>query len=245
DTTRAGSDGPSEIARPPARGRSNVDHPRHRNPDDVRHASAALDGGRRRGVHTAHACDRGRGRHAVVEAVDALLLPLLDAFERVEWVQRHLYPPAAEQLVDVIAPGADAIEAPLAALEALDRSSAPAFLRDRLLEVARETVALARQFSDAARSAEDFVGLYRALRRFARVQESLYPLAPVLDPVSRWFLEPARRADDELVARLAAAALRRDEVRAGVLHARNERGARGGFSLYVPETWDGRAAMPL
>jgi phospholipase/carboxylesterase len=30
-----------------------------------------------------------------------------------------------------------------------------------------------------------------------------------------------------------------------VLHAENERDARGGFSLYVPETWDGRASMPL
>jgi phospholipase/carboxylesterase len=30
-----------------------------------------------------------------------------------------------------------------------------------------------------------------------------------------------------------------------VLHASNERDARGGFSLYVPESWDGRTAMPL
>src|SRR5262249_10533500 len=133
----------------------------------------------------------------------------------------------------------------LAALEASESSAAPAFLRDRLLEVARETRALMRAFAEAARSAEDFVGLYRALRRYARVQESLYPLAPVLDPVSRLFLEPARRGDDDLVARLATAALRDDGVRAGVLHAQNERDDRGGFSLYVPETWDGRAAMAL
>jgi phospholipase/carboxylesterase len=30
-----------------------------------------------------------------------------------------------------------------------------------------------------------------------------------------------------------------------VLHAANERGARTGFSLYVPETFDGRTPMPL
>jgi phospholipase/carboxylesterase len=29
------------------------------------------------------------------------------------------------------------------------------------------------------------------------------------------------------------------------MHARNDRDARGGFSLYVPEAWDRRAAMPL
>src|SRR5262249_54504205 len=36
-----------------------------------------------------------------------------------------------------------------------------------------------------------------------------------------------------------------DARRVGVLHADNERDARGGFSLYVPETWDGHASMPL
>ena len=30
-----------------------------------------------------------------------------------------------------------------------------------------------------------------------------------------------------------------------MLHADNEREARGGFSLYVPEAWDGQASMPL
>ena len=59
--------------------------------------------------------------------------------------------------------------------------------------------------------------------------------------MSRWFLEPARRGDDALVDRLRAGALRDDEPRVGVLHAANERDDRGGFSLYVPEQWDGRA----
>jgi phospholipase/carboxylesterase len=89
------------------------------------------------------------------------------------------------------------------------------------------------------------VDVYRALRRFARVQEALYPLAPVLEPVSRWFLEPAHRADDALVARLRDGTLRDDDSRIGVLHAKNTRESRGGFSLYVPETWDDRSAMAL
>jgi len=181
----------------------------------------------------------------MIDAVRALLPPLLDAFERVEWVQRRLYPPAAERLAEALAPHADAVEVPLRALEALECPAELRFMRDRLVEVARETVALVRAFAEAARSPGEFIGLYRALRRFARVQEALYPLAPALDPVSQWFLEPARRADDALVGQLRAAALRDDEARVGVLHARNERDARGGFSLYVPEGWDGRAPMAL
>ena len=181
----------------------------------------------------------------VLDAIAELLSPLLGALERIGWVQRHLYPPLAPKLAETLAPHADALAAPLAALEGLACPDDLAFMRDRLAAVARETVELIRDFTAAAGSAEDVIGLYRALRRAARVQEALYPLAPVLEPVSRWFLEPARRGDDALIARLRDAALRDDGVKAGVLHADNERGSRGGFSLYVPEASDARTPMPL
>jgi phospholipase/carboxylesterase len=67
----------------------------------------------------------------------------------------------------------------------------------------------------------------------------------VFDSLSRWFLEPSRRDDDALVARLRAAALSDDDRQVGVLHASNEREDRGGFSLYVPEQSDGQRPMPL
>ena len=181
----------------------------------------------------------------VLDAIAELLSPLLGALERIGWVQRHLYPPLAMKLAETLAPHADALAAPLAALEGLACPEDLAFMRDRLAVVARETVELIRDFTAAAGSAEDVIGLYRALRRAARVQEALYPLAPALESVSRWFLEPARRGDDALIARLRDAALRDDGVKAGVLHADNERGSRGGFSLYVPEAFDARTPMPL
>src|SRR5947207_1261108 len=136
------------------------------------------------------------------------------------------------------------------ALGALEESAWPddaAFIRERLPDVGRQTLDILAAFAAAARAPDDLVELFRALRRLARVQETLYPLAPAFDPVSRWFLDPARRGDDELVARLREATLRDDDNarRVGVLHADNERGSRGGFSLYVPETWDGHASMPL
>src|SRR5262245_26788387 len=181
----------------------------------------------------------------VIVAIGELLLPLLETMERVSWVQRHLFPPLASSLADELAPGADEIAGPLAAAEALDWPDDLRFMRDRLVDVSRQTVELVTSFVGAARSADNPIELYRALRRFARVQETLYPLAPALEPVSRWFLGPERRDYDELVARLRQGALRDDDLRLGVLHADNERDARGGFSLYVPEQWDGRSAMPL
>jgi phospholipase/carboxylesterase len=180
----------------------------------------------------------------MVDAIFDLLPPLLRTLDVTLWAQRNLHPPVAGRLAERVAQEAKAIAGPLETLNSTVCPDELSFMRARLAEVANDTVALVAAFVEAADTTGDFIGLYRALRRVARVQEALYPLAPAFDPISRWFLEPDRRGDDALVGRLRDAALR-DEPRAGIMHASNERDARGGFSLYVPETWDGRTAMPL
>jgi len=180
----------------------------------------------------------------VSETIDALLAPLLSALDRIEWVQRHLFPPSAPQLAQRLNPHGPQLAEPLEALEAAAWPDDLRLLRERLALVARQAVELITAFAGAAESGEP-IELYRALRRFAPLQEALYPLSPVLDPVSRWFLEPNRRDDDLAVERFRDAALREDGARVGVLHARNDRGTRGGLSLYVPETWDGAAPSAL
>jgi len=181
----------------------------------------------------------------LLEGIAALLGPLLGTLERVAWVQRHLYPPLAPRLAQELSPCLERLAEPLHAAESLDWPEDLGFMRDRLLEAGRQTLELVEAFVEAAPSPEGPIGLYRALRRFGRIQETLYPLAPVFDGVSRWFLEPARRDDDELAARLRVAALRDDDAKVGILHAANDRTERGGFSLYVPETLEGASAMPL
>jgi phospholipase/carboxylesterase len=181
----------------------------------------------------------------VISAIDELLAPLLITLERMMWAQRHLHPQLAGQLADQLEPPAEGIAAPLQALEDATWPENLVFMRERLLDVGHRTLDMVKGFVEAARTSADPLDLYRAVRRFARVQETLYPLAPAFDPVSRWFLEPALRGNDDLVARLRVGALRDDGVEVGVLHADNEREARGGFSLYVPEAWDGQASMPL
>src|SRR4029434_2461968 len=47
------------------------------------------------------------------------------------------------------------------------------------------------------------------------------------------------------VTRLRVGALRDDGPDVGVLHADNERDARGGVALCVPQTWDSQAPRPL
>jgi phospholipase/carboxylesterase len=183
-------------------------------------------------------------RQRVIDHVGRLLSPLLGTLDRVAWVQRHLYPPVAGQLANELAPCTDTFAGPLDELLAARWPDELHGVRDRLVDAVQQTRDLVGAFVDAARTPGNPIGLFRALRRFAHVQETLFPLAPALDPVSRWFIEPARRDDDDLVARLRAGALR-DDGTLGVRHADNERGARGGFSVYVPESWDGATPLPL
>jgi phospholipase/carboxylesterase len=187
---------------------------------------------------------REERRVTIAETTDALLAALLGALDRVEWVQRHLFPPRARELAAGLAPHAARLTDPLRSLEAAAWPEHLRALRERLALVTRQALELIAAFTVAAQSGEP-IGLYRALRRFALLQETLYPLCPVLAPVSRWFLEPDRRTDDALVGRLRDAALREDTARVGVLHASDDRGDRGGLSLYVPETWDGRVPAAL
>jgi len=180
----------------------------------------------------------------VIDAIDALLAPLLGTLELMTRVQRHLHPPLAGRLAEALAPRAEMIAGPLAQLESAASAGDLDFVRDRLVPVARQTIEMVTAFVEAARDPHEPINLYRAVRRFAPIQEALYPLAPMLPPVSRWFLPPERRDDDALVTRLREGVLRED-VRVGVLHAANDRDARGGFSLFVPEDWDGSRAMPV
>ena len=181
----------------------------------------------------------------MIDAIRELLPALLGTLDRIGWVQRHLYPPFAAQLAEELAPWAPTMAAPLRALEQADAAPEFTFIRERLIDVTRQTIEVVEAFVEGSRHEGDLLALYRPLRRFARVQESLYPLAPAFDPISRFFLEPSRRADDALVARLREAALRDGEPHVGVLHGNNDRDARGGFSLYVPELADGVTPMPL
>jgi phospholipase/carboxylesterase len=87
----------------------------------------------------------------------------------------------------------------------------------------------------------DLIAVFRALRHGPRAQEALYPLAAIFPPVSDFFLDPSLRDDAVLEARLAKPATEAS----GIFHDHNERGSRGGFSLYVPEYYTPERNWPL
>jgi predicted esterase len=86
----------------------------------------------------------------------------------------------------------------------------------------------------------DLVAAFRALHQGTRAQEALYATAARLPPVSTFFLAPELRDDATLSERLAAPAA----PDSGVIHDCAP-GRRGGFSVYVPESYTPARAWPL
>lgn len=179
----------------------------------------------------------------LVDAIAGLLPPLLNALEGFAHVGRHLHPPNLAALARSVAE----LEAPVSdGLKAFQAAEWPAHLQAFQAQVtlAAEHVGTAfGKLAAAATNPNAAMQGFRALRDVTRATEALYPVALTLPPVSRFFTEVGRRDDRALAAKLAAADAAREDV--GVMHAANGRDERGGFSLYVPEYYDGGEPWPL
>lgn len=176
---------------------------------------------------------------AVVDDIMAVLPPLLQSLEALSYVARYLNPPDFDRVMaDVGAPD-QALRAACAQLTAwpAEFSDARAAF-DGASEAALAAFASLRtvQHGDG-----DLVGVFRSLRHGPRALEALYPLAGKLPPVSEFFLTQAARDDDTLKERLSGPAAEST----GVFHDHNDRGERGGFSLYVPEYYTPDRPWPL
>lgn len=179
----------------------------------------------------------------LLDATTALVPPLLGALDALAWVGRHLNPPDLAEVVAAVA----ALKAPVAAgLERFNAAPWPEHLSrfaDHVRRSATESLEAFAALERCLTSSNPILGAYRALSFQTRAVEALYPVSFMLPPVSRFFLNDPHRGDEALQARIAAADPAREEV--GIMHASNAVGERGGFSLYVPEYYDGTQALPL
>lgn len=180
---------------------------------------------------------------ALLEAIVGMLRPLLQALQGLEFAGRHLHPPRLRELVDAVADRDGEVRGGLATFRA---AAWPEHLGEFRAQVETAADAVVQAF-DGLRAAPDdpnaVIAAYRALRHYARAAEALYPLARLFRPVSQFFLETAARDDEDKLDRLAADD--RPGIRTGVLHGNNDPGQRGGFSVYVPEDYDGARPVPL
>lgn len=177
---------------------------------------------------------------SVVDDLMVLLPALLGAVEALRFIARYLDPPELPAVVARVGAPDDALQAARARLgpwpERLED------VRARLDDAGDAALAAFTELRAALDSGPDFRAVFRALRHTARAQEALYPLAAKLPPVSSLFLDPAVKDDADLLAALDAAA---PSAQTGILHVDNERGSRGGFSLYVPEYYSPGRAWPM
>ena len=179
----------------------------------------------------------------LVDAIAALLPPLLNALDALARVGRHLHPTRLDSLAASVAGLEKPVREGLAQFGAANWPSHLQRFRQHVQHAATEVCKAFRGLSQATRSPQAALQGYRALRHATRATEALYPVASMLPPVSRFFVEAARRDDAALAERLAAADASRENV--GVMHAANGRNQRGGFTMYVPEYYDGTAPWPL
>jgi len=175
-----------------------------------------------------------------LEDMLAVLPPLLSSLDALGFLARHLTPGTFGEAAAAIGRPQDGLRLALPRLQAWPEALAGA--RAALEGAGAETLAAFDELDALLSDGGDLRGVYRALRHAPRAQEALWPLASGLAPVSRFFLPPDQRGDEALLERLAAGAERED---VGLAHVDEGPGSRGGFSLYVPETYTPERAAPL
>jgi phospholipase/carboxylesterase len=173
------------------------------------------------------------------EAIAGLVTPLLAAMDVLAQAGRMMHPPRVSEIATSVGPYRQPVADGLRSFKAASWPDHMTPLREPCIAAAEAIL----EGYDGLAAAHDPMSAYAALRFNTLAQEALYPVAPLLSPVSRFFLPQERRQDEELLARLTAADATRDSV--GVIHAANERDQRGGFSLYVPEYYEAAREWPL
>ncbi len=166
---------------------------------------------------------------------DEAAAPLLDALTRMQMAQRHLHPIHMEQLKLTVG---DA-EAPLQiAFDGLPESGSA--LEEGVRTSMELTLKALSAFREVPQDPEGIFQAYRALRYTPYAMETLYPAAALSPTISTFFLEEFRHGDSAFCDRLVT-----DNPYTGVLHVENERGSKGGYSVYVPEYYDPAERYPV
>jgi phospholipase/carboxylesterase len=184
------------------------------------------------------ASDAADGDLAEVALMVARLTGTLDTLAA---IARGMHPPRITALVGLIGDQDATLDEAVQRFRAASLPPRLSSVHDQLRESAGLALIACAGLREAALAPGWLGGIFRALGHYTRAVEALYPASAVLPAVGRWFLSPPQRDDAGLLDRLG-------QPRApgtGVRHTRNERGTRGGFSVYVPEYLDPATPVPL
>jgi phospholipase/carboxylesterase len=178
---------------------------------------------------------------AGLDAVALVLARLTGTLDTLAAIARSMHPPRITALAGLLGDQDAALDEAVQRFRAAPLPPQLSSFRDQLGESALLALLACAGLREAALTPGWPGGPFRALGHYTRAVEALYPLSAVLPSIGRWFLNPPQRDDAELLERLR----QRPAPGAGVRHIRNERGTRGGFSVYVPEYLDPATPVPL
>lgn len=170
----------------------------------------------------------------------------LAALSALEIAERRLHPPAFAELRRALSVPRERLEEALDAFRtATPGDAALQAFHERLASGGALALAALAGFVDPGPPHEAAQRVLGALGSHRRAQAALYPLRDTLPALGRWFLEaPLRDADSARLHRIENATPRAG-FEVGLFEAPAAREDRGGFSLYVPEWWDGSAPWPI
>ncbi len=177
--------------------------------------------------------------HPPIERIERVVVPLLRSLETLGLIARHLHPPDLAGMLDGV--GTPDKELRDARAASQPWPEAYAALGAQLDASSDETLAA---FDGLRASATDPGGVrevFRAMRHVPKALDALYPLAGLLPPVNRFFLDPALRKDEDFQKRFLKPPL---DGR-GVIRFGDDPNARETVWAYVPETYSPDVQHPL
>lgn len=172
-----------------------------------------------------------------LENISAILVNALIAFEE---GLRKLNPLAISDIRDELTVHVPTLEAARAFLSAADQNVPQENKHEELLRACDFILRAIRNFANGEDLQTAYISALRAARKSCQAQEALFPLCGVFPAVNRYFLEPG-------AASVLLSAKKIQSYETGLFHfgANQNPHARGGYSLYIPETYAPEHAWPL
>ena len=167
--------------------------------------------------------------------------PLLEGLRVFERSSRYIGPNTLESILNALLATRHNLRRASEGLREANWPPETAQLRDLVSEAYRVSLRSLEALEDVGNSANDLMPIYRALGGRARVCEALYPLASHFSLIHRFFLD----ARDQDKPRIQVGDDQNNVGIRGVHHVENDRKQRGGFSLYVPESYCSDRTYPV
>jgi len=176
--------------------------------------------------------------------LEYLCFELVRTLRAMEKAQRRFFPPKVSRLQEELLPLLPALNQAREEVRRMEPSHGFEGIRDALDRAAERVAKSLEMITTASRGdlQSTVIQVFEAFRKCCRAQEQLFRMRQALPSINAFFLEPQVRGQ---VSELDPQPPPRTD--SGLKHVGTDRDpyARGSFSLYVPESYDGSEAWPL